>query len=77
MTSGRTTAWALAGAMLGVLTLTFALACSVIFRNFVGATEVPAELRHRLLEDVELGATLTLQDRSVFASRVHVARVLP
>jgi len=49
----------------------------VIFRNFVGATEVPTGLRHRLLEDVERGTSLTLQDRSVFASRVHVARVLP
>ena len=49
----------------------------VIFRNFVGATEIPAELRHRLREDVQRGQALTLRDRSSFASRVHVARVLP
>ena len=49
----------------------------VIFRNYVGATDVPAALRHRLAEDVERGAALTLRDRSPFASRVHLARVLP
>jgi S-adenosylmethionine-diacylglycerol 3-amino-3-carboxypropyl transferase len=49
----------------------------VIFRNFVGATEVPVVLRHRLRENVQRGEALALRDRSVFASRVHVARVLP
>jgi S-adenosylmethionine-diacylglycerol 3-amino-3-carboxypropyl transferase len=48
----------------------------VVFRNFVGATEVPLPLRHRLVEDLERGAALTLRDRSAFASRVHVARVI-
>jgi S-adenosylmethionine-diacylglycerol 3-amino-3-carboxypropyl transferase len=47
----------------------------VIFRNFVGWTEVPEVLRKHLLEDVVRGQALTLRDRSSFASRVHVARV--
>jgi len=49
----------------------------VVFRNFVGATQVPPALAHRLPEDLELGAALTLRDRSAFASRIHLARVLP
>ena len=55
---------------------TAAPAARVVFRNFVGATEVPATLRHRLVEDPERGAALTLRDRSAFASRIHVARVV-
>jgi S-adenosylmethionine-diacylglycerol 3-amino-3-carboxypropyl transferase len=65
------------GRLFAEVARTAAPGARVIFRNFVGATEVPAALRHRILEDVECGAALTLRDRSAFASRVHVARVLP
>jgi S-adenosylmethionine-diacylglycerol 3-amino-3-carboxypropyl transferase len=47
----------------------------VVFRNFVGWTEVPEVLRDCLVEDVVRGEALTRRDRSAFASRVHVARV--
>lgn len=46
----------------------------VVFRNFVGWTDLPAGLS-RLEEDTELGERLLRQDRAVVQSRVVVCRV--
>ncbi|MFN2566172.1 MAG: DUF3419 family protein [Gemmatimonadaceae bacterium] len=46
----------------------------VVFRNFVGWTELPAGCR-RLVEDQEFGAALVWKDRSLVQSRVVVCRV--
>ncbi len=47
----------------------------VLFRNFLGYTEVPVECRRRIVEDREWSATLTRWDRSLVQSRVVVCRV--
>jgi S-adenosylmethionine-diacylglycerol 3-amino-3-carboxypropyl transferase len=46
----------------------------VVFRNFVGWTDVPRECT-RLIEDVAFGAALIWRDRSVVQPRVVVCRV--
>jgi S-adenosylmethionine-diacylglycerol 3-amino-3-carboxypropyl transferase len=46
----------------------------VVFRNFVGWTDVPATCT-RLVEDVPFGAALIWRDRSVVQPRVVVCRV--
>jgi S-adenosylmethionine-diacylglycerol 3-amino-3-carboxypropyl transferase len=46
----------------------------VVFRNFVGWTELPREST-RLIEDVAFGAALIWRDRSVVQPRVVVCRV--
>ncbi len=49
----------------------------LVFRNFVGWTEVPERWRGRIIEDRELGARLIARDRSVVQRRVAVCRVNP
>jgi S-adenosylmethionine-diacylglycerol 3-amino-3-carboxypropyl transferase len=48
----------------------------VVFRNFLGHTELPDQWRHRFVEDREWGAALVRRDRSVMQSRVAVCRVV-
>jgi S-adenosylmethionine-diacylglycerol 3-amino-3-carboxypropyl transferase len=48
----------------------------VLFRNFLGHTEVPGEWRRRIVEDREWGTALVRRDRSLMQSRVAVCRVL-
>lgn len=48
---------------------------TVVFRNFVGWTEVPAPLRGRIVEDRALGEQLIARDRSCVQRRIAVCRV--
>ena len=49
---------------------------TVVFRNFVGWTEVPAALAGRIVEDRPLGEQLIAQDRSGVQRRVAICRVV-
>ena len=49
----------------------------VVFRNFVGWTEVPAAWRDVLVEDATRGERLSAQDRSLLQRRIVVLRVAP
>jgi S-adenosylmethionine-diacylglycerol 3-amino-3-carboxypropyl transferase len=61
-------------ALFGEVTRTAAHNARIVFRNFVGWTELPVECA-RLEEDRALGAALMKGERSVVQSRVVVCRV--
>ena len=48
----------------------------VVFRNFVGWTEVPARWRARIVEDRAWGETLMATDRSIVQRRIAPCRVV-
>jgi S-adenosylmethionine:diacylglycerol 3-amino-3-carboxypropyl transferase len=48
----------------------------LVFRNFLGWTEVPAHLRHRIVEDPELSADLIADDRSGMQKRAAVCTIV-
>lgn len=47
----------------------------VCFRNFVGHTEVPPQVRHLVVEDVPAGRAAIRRDRSCVQSRIAICRV--
>src|SRR5262249_8500343 len=47
----------------------------VVFRNFVGWTEVPASLRAEIVEDRPRGEALIARDRSLLQRRIALCRV--
>jgi GNAT superfamily N-acetyltransferase len=49
----------------------------VVFRNFVGWTEVPAQLAAEIVEDRPRGEALIARDRSLLQRRIAVCRVRP
>lgn len=49
----------------------------VVFRNFVGHTEVPPRWRARVVEDRGRSEALTTRDRSLLQARIAACRVVP
>ena len=47
----------------------------LVFRNFVGHTEVPERLRDRVREDREAGIKAIARDRSCVQARIAICRI--
>jgi S-adenosylmethionine:diacylglycerol 3-amino-3-carboxypropyl transferase len=47
----------------------------LVFRNFVGHTEVPERLRDRVCEDREAGLKAIARDRSCVQARIAICRI--
>ena len=48
----------------------------LVFRNFVGHTEVPERFRNLVIEDLEAGRKAILRDRSCLQARIAICRIV-
>ncbi|HVE62601.1 MAG TPA: DUF3419 family protein [Mycobacteriales bacterium] len=64
-------------ALLAQIVRTAAPGARLVFRNFVGWTEVPERWRHVVVEDVSRGEALIVRDRSLLQRRIAVCSVGP